>query len=745
MAVALRYRTSIAVALALLVVSGLPAPAAAATPRPRKIVLISMPLVSWEDVAQGSAPNLARLAARWSMAALSLRTVGPRTDLASALLTIGAGNRARAGGAQPRTEGDAQDAPLAVAGGAQGARVRDFNSIVQDNADLNFGALPGSLGAALARRGLSTGVAGNADGGFIRPTSLTYRGTGLERKRFGALALADDAGRVGYAEIGDELVLADPSTLNGYRSNPEALAAAAAGVISAADVSLIELSDTYREGSIAFSPLRHKDPLPVPVKQVQAAVRRDDAALGRILQSVDLTLDTVLVLGPVSNGPGQREGLAMAVMAGVGARRGGWLTSATTLRQGLITVSDVGPGILSLLGIAVPKQMSGQPMRSVAGPVGQGDQRLDRIIRLQEESNFHVRWVGRFFLIFVGLQVVLYSVAWLRLRRPAASPTPWIRRLTLGFMAVPVSTLFLAAMDPQRMGPAGPLLFVLALSSALAAAALLGPWRVDPAGPPTFVCSVSLVVLLADLATGANLELSSLIGYSPIVAGRFYGIGNLAFAVLGTSALFLAAQIGSRYQRPGIWAAAAIGLVTIAADAGPGADFGGMLSLIPAFGILLIQLAGKRISWARVLALGTASAAVALVVGGLDAMRPPEQQTHVGRFVRRLTSEGPGAVQEVIMRKASANWALLTQSSLTLSVPIALIFLGMMLRRPEGRLRAALNTVPGLKAGVVASIVANVLGFALNDSGIAVPAMGLAVLAPFCLACVEGMPAPAKS
>lgn len=721
--------------LTILVIPPTPANAALPAQVPRKVVLISIPLVDWRDVEAGDAPNLAGLANRWSMAAMSLRTVGPRTDLASALLTIGAGNRARAYGARPRNVGE-ETAPRAVADADESGTVGAFDDIRADNAELYFGAVPGALGQTLREAGLSTGVAGNADGGFLPATARTHKGTGLDRRRFGALALGDDSGKIGFAEIGDDLIELDSSTLNGYRANTQALGAAAVRVISSSDVSLIELTDTYREGLIAFSSVRNRGPLERPVPEVKAAVRRDDAMLGTILPSIDLSQDTLIVLATSSAGPAQSEGLALAILAGVGADENGWLTSATTLREGLVTVSDVGPGILKMLDLDIPEEMSGQPFRSVAGPE---DGRLDRTLRVQEESAFHGQWVGRFFLIFVGLQVLLYSLAWVRMRNLGGVGTPWIRRLTLAFMAVPVSTLLLATLDPQRIGSAGPILFLLGVSSALAAAALMGPWRRFPAGPGSFICAVSLLVLIGDLATGANLQLSSLIGYSPIVAGRFYGMGNLAYAVLATTSVLLAAQIGARCGRRGIGIAVVIGLVTIVADGGVGADFGGMLSLIPAFGVLIALLFGKTLSMWRLMALGGLAALVALVVGGLDSMRPPELQTHVGRFVERLVENGPRAVQEVIVRKASANWAILTQSSLTLSVPVALVFLALMLRRPEGRLRRALEDQPGLKIGVLAAIVANVLGFALNDSGIAVPAMGLAILAPFCLATVEGM------
>ena len=45
------------------------------------------------------------------------------------------------------------------------------------------------------------------------------------------------------------------------------------------------------------------------------------------------------------------------------------------------------------------------------------------------------------------------------------------------------------------------------------------------------------VKLVGDLLAGAPLQLASLAGYSPIVAGRFVGFGNLAFAIFGTAML----------------------------------------------------------------------------------------------------------------------------------------------------------------------------------------------------------------
>ena len=231
-------------------------------------------------------------------------------------------------------------------------------------------------------------------------------------------------------------------------------------------------------------------------------------------------------------------------------------------------------------------------------------------------------------------------------------------------MSAPAATLIMAALNPHRWGPAGPMLVVLGVSVILTAVALMGPWRKNPSGPAAFISAVNLALILGDLFTGATLQLSSLIGYSPIVAGRFYGLGNLTFAILATSSLLLAGQVGARYGRWGFRAAALIAVLTIVADGGSafGADFGGVLALIPAFGVLLTLLAGRKVSIGRMAALGGLAAAAVLTVGVLDTMRPADDQTHIGRFVARLLRDGPDAVLDVVIRKINANWSLLTQT-----------------------------------------------------------------------------------
>ncbi len=70
-------------------------------------------------------------------------------------------------------------------------------------------------------------------------------------------------------------------------------------------------------------------------------------------------------------------------------------------------------------------------------------------------------------------------------------------------------------------------------------------------GPMAVVSLVTVVVLAADVLLGSHLQLSSLLGLQPVVGGRFYGVGNVTFAVFASAALLLAVAVSGHYVRQG--------------------------------------------------------------------------------------------------------------------------------------------------------------------------------------------------
>ena len=92
-------------------------------------------------------------------------------------------------------------------------------------------------------------------------------------------------------------------------------------------------------------------------------------------------------------------------------------------------------------------------------------------------------------------------------------------------------------------------------------------------------------------------------GYTALVAGRFYGFGNQAFSLFAVASILTAAWLAEYPLRAGRKALAAgivalIGAFAVAVDGLPawGSDFGGVIAMVPAFAMLALMVAGRRVS-----------------------------------------------------------------------------------------------------------------------------------------------------
>ena len=160
-----------------------------------------------------------------------------------------------------------------------------------------------------------------------------------------------------------------------------------------------------------------------------------------------------------------------------------------------------------------------------------------------------------------------------------------------------------------------------------------------------------------------------------------------------------------------------------------GSDVGGVLALVPAAAMVVALLAHWRVNAIRVALVGLATVALVGAFALLDLARPEDERTHLGRFVGRIAD---GDIGLILRRKLVANWSILTSSVWTLLLPLVVLGLVLVARRddPIGKLR---GRVVGVHAGLVGAGIAAVLGFALNDSGVAIPAMMLAIIVPWIL------------
>jgi len=707
--IAVRAALRVLAALAVAAAAVVPLPAQAAVradagPPQGHVLVLGVPGLRWADVSEQGTPAIWRLAEESATGVLSVRSARSRTCPSDGWLQLTTGNRAR-GPEAP--EGTAGCPPLVgeTPEGA-GAVVEGWPALVADNAALLYDARLGLLAQTVLDAGGCVTAAG----------------------RGGAVGGADTAGRVAtYA--------ADIEAIDDLRAWTARCPLAVFG------------SGALLEGPGVPAPGEPHNA--TELAEIDQWVAQIEAAR---------PAGSVLLLAGVSVIQDEAPGTHVALASGPGFAAGE-LVSPTTRRAPYVELSDLAPTALTALGLPIPARMpyrAWEPAPGTAAPVAD---RVAGFVDIDVHATLVLGYTAPFYLLLVLGQLVLYGAAllvWRRSRDPMARQGALRAAQVAGVAAAGVVTAsFLANLVPWWRGeaPLGGLVAAIAAFTALfTAVCFAGPWRRWPFGPAGTAAALTFLVQAVDIATGGRLQIMSLAGYSPITAGRFWGFGNLAFAVFATGALLATAAAISPLVRDGrkgavLAAAAVMGLVCVVLDGAPqfGSDFGGVIALVPAFAVLGMLAAGIRVSWQRVGLLILAGGAVVAVVAWLDYLRAPEDRTHFGRFVADLVD---GGAWVVLQRKLDANLSLLTRSVFTLLVPLALIFVWWLLRQPYGPLRTAFGVVPTLQAGLLSVLALGIIGGLVNDSGIAIPGMASIVAIPLAIAVTarvisrEGAPAP---
>lgn len=596
---------------------------------------------------------------------------------------VGALRRSGAVGAMsPRasvTRPDPVEGYLALGSGVRSPTVRGAG-VVQNGRVLAIAALraahradylgsrPGALGEALRRAGRTSVL---IEPGIRSPLQP------------GALAVMDAAGR--FDAINPPLGGLPATTYRAMREH---------------DLTVIDVGDG---GPPPTTDARHRN------------ARRIDGLIGALAERVPA--DTLLLLASVSPAPSGALTPSAAVGPGVAS---GELVSRSTRRVGIVTLGDIAPTILQALSVDIPAGMVGRPLRAKPGPLQLGHLReLDRLSEVRASAfrpTLYVFGAGLLGLLVMTLLVVSG-------RRP---PPRGLGAAAAVVAAIPLGS-FLARSFPVSVVSTS-LLSVLFTVLCAVIVALLAHLRVrDDRDVLLRVLVATAAVLLLDGGSGGHLHVAAWLGYSLPGGGRFYGLPNSTFALVGSASLIAAGLLVARHgaTRRTLTVIGTAFAVVALVDALPalGSDVGGLLTITPIFAGTLLVLAGHRLR-ARDLA-GLAAVTLALLVASavLDLLRPGAGQTHLGRLVTSVDGDGLQSLGDTISRKESANLHLLLHSPWLVLAPIVIVGAWQALRLTTAEHGA-------LRVCVLATFAFTIVGFALNDSGAIVVVLSLAFLVP---------------
>jgi hypothetical protein len=468
-----------------------------------------------------------------------------------------------------------------------------------------------------------------------------------------------------------------------------------------------------------------------------AAVRAADTELGAIAKKLPPGT-TLLVASP---GTLDKAQLGVVIIDGPGYQRG-QLNARSTRQPGIVVNTDLTSTVLTWLG---------HPDTGLSGALITGGDRgsLDAAIAgftareraeqvwTSSHSPFFWAYALADAAALAGVGLIFWGGTQERRKKRANA---W---RTVGVFAVtlPVGT-FLANLVPWSR-QAHPALWLYSVSVVLGLAiGLLASMagRRDPLAPFGLICLFTVLVLGIDVMTGSRLQLETPFGLSLLQAGRFYGIGNEALGIYGMAALAGSGWLALRLpRRNALVAVSVVAVFTVFASGWPGfgGKAGGTIAIVPCFLVLLLVVAGLKLTWRRALVIAVSGLVLLTVIGLINAFVPATGSSDIGTFFGNLV-HGRAAGGDLLTRKIHSNIGQLTVSEFSPLIPVVLVLGALMLWRPSW---FSVKTVPRAFANepLLATILGTmllmgVLGWFANDSGVLVPASAMPFALPLAIA-----------
>lgn len=687
-----------------------------------RVVIISMPRISWDRLEVADTPHIDNLISKGSVANLSIRVPGSEKTVEKGYATISAGSRNFAVSSTYSTFFHPNEE---VIGNSAGDTFRDERQMPSNNYDgvsLGFeltakskpnvlsSSRVGSLAQMLSKDNRTIAVFGNADYCSNDEWRCFNRAVGYVG--------VDEQGVITHGDVSRDLL-----NKNG-NIDFDTLTKKTIRSLSKNDVTVSECSDLER---IDFSATRMtQSELDIQLKK---AIHECDSFIGKVAQELDLSNDRIFVISPMS----QRsiEELTIFIAAGKEIPKG-FSASGITRREGIVALADIAPSILAFYGIEPPENMVDTSI---------GYQRDDssfeaRISELKRINAGALARDGAFnsvSIVFILLVCVAGALSIVCYKTKRYKPIA--KYLALLSMVMPtVSFLLLPMMLWLETSRLIVMAFVL-FSAIFSAIAFVAGQRWGYKTVILVIVAFNIIMQCLDILFGGYFQLNSLFGYSAIVAGRFAGYGNLTFSIISISAVVFVAVVkqialekGGNQKRINIFLS--LFLIAILIFIGIpylGSDVGGVLAMTPTICIAVLMLYEKRIN-VKSLLYACATTFVAISIFSIfDLSRPTSQRTHLGRFVYVLINGDAGAVIE---RKIISNVTIFTNAMVACIIIIATLFLLFLFMYPERFIAERKTRYPVFAFIAYPGIVVATLGMFLNDSGVAIPGMMLAIAFP---------------
>lgn len=713
------------------------------------VVLILAPYVTWNDISLEKTPAIWEDAQKFSVGDINSRS---RAKDESGLPSYTEGALTISSGAWPRIDtsafgaynigefferGDAGSAYSRMIGkdlGDDEIVYLGLPKTIKANQSNSFKILPGLLGTLIREEGGVTAAFGNSD--------LGYSGEAERIMRPAAVTAMDMEGRVMRGVVSERVVTRDNESPYGVRTDLEALKEAmleSASEVNGSKFNLVVVDpgDLYRARmySNVVSDEVYEEHWNLALKSLDDIYK----LVGEIYPGA-----TRIVSAQAALGPGNKiEGFGPIMISDT---EPGLIVAASTQRAGLITNLDLSSTILKILSIEQPVEVLGSAayttqqfsLRLVGTSPNTAENRIDILKKMNAtavavDTNRYP--VLNSFIASIVILLTAGAITIIRARNHWTEKAAQLARriIKLGILFVlsfPAASwlMFLIYRWPQTPTQVTGQFFIVVF--ALWGFTILLTWKFKKSTPLIFLATLTTLVIVVDQILKAPASFISFFGYSPIMAFRFYGIGNEGAAVL-FGAVAIAIVLALDHWRDGAfakhmksWGVPVIGFIVVLISAAPfyGANVGVAAWGTVGFGVLWVLVNGKKLNWKNWLLIFIAVVLVTLAFIAVDSVAG-ESKTHLGRAIDSGAQGGIEPLLEIVLRKVQTNLRVLTATNLVFLLLAVIGFLAVMRWRPTKDFAVTLEKNPYFAHGMTTILITGVAAYFTEDSGIVLPAL----------------------
>ncbi|MBI3920176.1 MAG: hypothetical protein HY318_02065 [Armatimonadetes bacterium] len=601
----------------------------------------------------------------------------------------------------------------------------------------------GELGELLRQRGLMTAALGCSDLSPLGKTLWEYKFPGvvtqfgsIVRHRPAALVAMDATGKTRYGDVGRSVLEPDPTAPFGWRSSSSAILSRLDGCRLNADLFLtvIDWGDTFRADEYSLW-----SELAVTNSHRTKALGRADRFLGDLLTRLRPGQDTLLLLSlsPPHSAPCD---LCPLIVYGRGFRGDGVLTSASTRTSGVVTLGDLTASILQLAEIERPRFLQGSLLR--VSRTKRPWEQVGGIVQQCATVDGHLRIPMLAVLSLLETAILVWAFLCLWRSSPEASEVGLPQSESVrGGTRVEIALLSLLAF-PLLLFWSTPLLlhcqsFLEGAFLLMAASTIVGftahrccrnRWLAV-----SLVGAVTALSISFDLLTGSHISFNAVLGYSPFIGARYYGLGNECMAVLMGAALMTAGALlsvhGSRqasvpvtnvkflFVGGGLFLCLIlIGLPRL------GSDFGGTVGAAVGFGAALYRLKGLLLSRERWLLILLGIVLLLSFYTWMD-LRDLSELSHLGRLVLEVRDHGLVTLWLMVWRKLEILGRSFRHPHWDLGLLTTLVIVCLLPELRSWRRLPVLDRYPAFVACLYGLLMGAIASFLINDSGPVMPVL----------------------